>query len=83
MIFFKNYSTTSRYLAKELDLRYSGSRMTVLTDQKETVDPNGRIVLRSIFSDNPSAACAACSVTQFEYGGLTLPRFHLGPIIVI
>ncbi|KAG8184393.1 hypothetical protein JTE90_004565 [Oedothorax gibbosus] len=52
-------------LAKQMSLSYSSSRMTVLTDQKMSADANGKIQLVPIVSDNPSAACVACSVTQF------------------
>lgn len=57
------------YFAKELDLRYSGSRMTILTDEKipsSAASASGTVVLRPIITDTYSSACAACAVTQIS-----------------
>ncbi|GFU40676.1 uncharacterized protein NPIL_224691 [Nephila pilipes] len=57
------------FFAKELDLRYSGSRMTILTDEKmpsSSASASGTVLLRPIITDTYSSACTACSVTQIS-----------------
>ncbi|GFY59181.1 uncharacterized protein TNIN_271831 [Trichonephila inaurata madagascariensis] len=57
------------YFAKGLDLRYSGSRMTILTDEKipsPAASATGAVNLRPIVTDTYSSACVACAVTQIS-----------------
>ncbi|GBM35869.1 hypothetical protein AVEN_134676-1 [Araneus ventricosus] len=58
------------YFAKEVDLRYSGSRMTILTDQRvpsAAASAAGTVLLKTIVEDTFSTACAACAVTQVSW----------------
>jgi len=64
------------YLAKQLDLRYYGSRMTVLLDQSITSQSgsSSRVELKPVVVDTYSTSCAACIVAQLNYERSTEPR---------
>ncbi|GIX85145.1 uncharacterized protein CDAR_100161 [Caerostris darwini] len=66
---FKRQQLILGHLARAIDLRYSGSRLTIVTDQKvpsAAASAAGTVTLRPIVSDTYSSACAACAVTQIS-----------------
>ena len=58
-----------RYLAKYLDLRYTGSRMTILLDQKMPpgYETSSTVELKPVIYDVFSPSCAACTIGQIDY----------------
>ncbi|XP_035215679.1 uncharacterized protein LOC118189215 [Stegodyphus dumicola] len=54
------------YLSKNLDLSYYGSRLTILKD--EVSSSAGIVELEPVLTDSYSSACAACHITQINYG---------------
>lgn len=57
------------YLAKYMDLRYTGSRMTIIIDQKviNSASNTAEIDLKKVVDDTYSSSCAACTAGQIVY----------------